>query len=135
MSRVEEVERRLLNWARWRIGGSSGGLGFAKTSMGNQSGGSRYRESVIPTNAAEAMETDDAVKGLEADLRDVVEQHYGEGLSVALVAVRRGRSAATIYARLDRAHAVLDQVFRDRAYARRAERERVASIVRGGFRD
>lgn len=141
MARSEDVERRLLNWARWRIGGASGGLGYAKASLGESPGASRYRESIIPTNGAEAAETEAVVRCLEADLQRVVDLHYFEGLSVAMIAVRLSCSAATVYGRLDRVHLLLDQAFRDMQDARRNERQRVDRIQRqaapggGGFRD
>lgn len=130
MARSEEVERRLMNWVRWKKGGASGGLGFATASMGTEAGGTRYREAVIPTAAAEAMETDNVVTMLEADLRRIVNEHYLEGSSVAGVSVKLGCSVATVYSKLQRVHVLLDQAFRDMAQHRRAERERVELVLR-----
>lgn len=130
MARSEDVERRLLNWARWRIGGASGGLGYAKATLAEGGGTARYREAIVPTNAAEAIETDNLVRCLEADLQRVVDLQYFEGRSVAWIAVRLGCSAATVYNRLDRVHLLLDQAFRDLADARRAERQRVDRLQR-----
>lgn len=138
MARIEDVERRLLNWARWRIGGQRGGLGYSSVSWGMTVGSARGREAVIPTNAAEATDTDNAVKALMPELQRVVMGHYVDGYSVAAVSVQLGCSVATVYARIDRTHQLLDQAFRDLAAARRIERERVermARAKRGGFRE
>jgi len=140
MARVEEVERRLLNWARWRAGGESGGMGYASTAWGQAGGGtSAYRESIIPTAAAEAIETDNAIKRLDQEHRRVVIEHYGQGCSVATVSITLKCSVATVYARIDRVHCLLNQVFYDLAERRRAERKRVEELQAlaspGGFRD
>lgn len=138
MAKVEDVERRLLNWARWRIGGGSGGLGYASATLGMESGGSKYREAVIPTRSGEAIETDSAVQMLATELRVLVHGHYADGLSMAALAVKHGCSVATVYLRLGRVHQLLDQAFRDMAEARRVERHRVEELGRqarpqGGF--
>jgi DNA-directed RNA polymerase specialized sigma24 family protein len=125
----EEVERRLLNWARWRAGGQRGGLGYASVSLGAQTSSARYRESVIPTSAGEAMETDEAVQRLEALLRRVVTRHYADGLSVSAISIEMRCAVSTVYARLDRAHLLLDAAFHEMALARRAERERVEALT------
>lgn len=141
MARIEDVERRLLNWARWLIGGCRGGLGYVTVSYGPPAGdSSKVRESVIPTSEAEAMDTDDAVKLLADELRQVVTLHYKDAQSMASMSVRLGCSVATVYARMDRAHRLLDQAFIDRAVARREERKRVESVASAartarGFRD
>jgi hypothetical protein len=141
MARIEDVERRLLNWARWLIGGRSGGLGYATVSYGAVGADcSKVRESVIPTSEAEAVETDDAVKELATELQLVLAMHYRDGKSVAMISVESYCSVATVYNRLDRAHRLLDQTFSDRAEARRAERARVENLstatrVARGFRD
>lgn len=129
MARIEEVERRLLNWARWRIGGQRGGLGFAAVSWGMTTGGQRNREAIIPTDAAEASETDWAVRALEHELQAVVVAHYAEGLSVAALSVRSSCSTAAVYSRIDRVHRLLDQAFRDMAIARRTERARIEGLT------
>lgn len=127
--RSEEVERRLLNWARWRAGGQRGGLGYASVSLGMQSGSARYRESVIPTSAGEAVETDEAVQHLEEPLRRVVTRHYADGLSVVAISLELRCAVSTVYTRLDRAHLLLDAAFHEVALARRAERERVEALA------
>ena len=33
MARIEDIERRLLNWARWKAGGRSGGLGYSAINL------------------------------------------------------------------------------------------------------
>lgn len=142
MAKIDDVERRLLNWARWKIGGESGGLGYASATLGLMAGAgtSAYRESLIPTGVAEAVETDNAVKLLDLDHRRVVIEHYEHGLSLAATSVKLGCSVATVYARVDRVHRLLDQAFRDLVAGRQLERERVERLQadarpKGSFRE
>lgn len=130
MAKSDDVERRLLNWVRWRIGGASGGTGYASSRWGGTPGTSAYRDSVIPTSAAEAIETDAVIQRLDQDLLQLVMDHYADGLSMAALAVKRDCSVATAYARLGRLHQLLGQAFHDMAEARRAERKRVESLAR-----
>jgi len=130
MAKIEDVERRLLNWARWKIGGESGGLGYASATLGLLAGAgtSAYRESLIPTGVAEAVETDNAVKTLDLDHRRIVIEHYEHGLSLAAISVKLDCSVATVYARVDRAHRLLDQAFRVMVYSRQLEKRRVEAL-------
>lgn len=132
MAKIDDVERRLLNWARWRIGGDSGGLGYASATLGmSTQGRAMYREAIVPTSASEAVETDNAVQQLlDLDHRRVVLLHYAEGLSVAGVSIRLDCSVATVYARIDRLHRQLDEAFRELAAKRGSERARVEWLQR-----
>lgn len=132
MAKIEDVERRLLNWARWRIGGDSGGLGYASATLGmSTQGRAMYREAIVPTSASEAVETDDTIQQLlDLDHRLVVVLHYAEGLSMVGVSLRLGCSVATVYARIDRLHRQLDDAFHQLAAKRGSERARVEELQR-----
>lgn len=140
MARIEWIEQRLLNWARWRLGRSSGALGYAAVALGAANGGrGGYVEAPIPTNECEAAETDDAVARLPSALKaTVIEQYTGEGGERDHVA-RLCCGRATLYARIDQAQRLLADHFEARRQERLRERRRVETLVRsrgdrrGGF--
>lgn len=128
MARIEDIERRLLNWARWKTGDRSGGMGFAKVNMG-MSGGTRRRESIIPTSDCEAEETDRAVMSLPSHLRATVEAVYLSG-SLWAVSARLCITPAAVDARIWRAHALIQTWVHNLEAARQAERQRVEAVLR-----
>lgn len=130
-ARIEDMDRRLDNWARWLAGGRVGGLGFAAVNMLAAMGGDRgrYREASIPTSDCEGAETDAAIKTLPAELIQTIEVHYLSGLGVAAQAVRLGVTPATVRVRLCRSHGLLQTWFADQAQQRRAQRERVERVT------
>jgi hypothetical protein len=131
MARIEDIERRLQNWARWKHGAGSGGLGFSAGggTFGGGSG-SRYREAVVPTSDCEASDTDLAVNDLEARLRLTVCQVYLTGDSPAIDAAMLGCTESAVKARIWQAHARIEAWFTGREAARRAERDRVEALQR-----
>lgn len=141
MARLEHIETRLLNWARWRLTGGGGALGYSRVNMLRAFGGagSRYAEAPIPTNAIEAGETDDAVGRLDRPLRITVEVHYleqgvvrGRLRRLATMSARLTHlccSKSTYYERLDAAHAQLAEHFAAREDRQRAERGRVHDLL------
>ena len=133
MARIPDIDRRLDNWARWRAGGRSGGLGFASVNLATAfQGRSTDREAIIPTLDAEAEITDRGVLALASELRATVEQAYLHGGSVARKCTRLACSEATYHSRIDRAHRELAAWLTEREAAARAQRERVERIA-GGF--
>ena len=130
MARVEEIERRLLNWARWRVGAGSGGMGYASASMGSLGSSGGYREAVVPTVDCEAEETDQAVQALAPDLRETVELVYAHGGGMAGKARRLGCSERAVYLRVEQAHVRLQVWLHDLQAARRQQRERVEALQR-----
>lgn len=78
----EDLERRLLNWARWKIGGgelsrslldrAASGAGVFR---GNARGGG-YRETVMPILSGEALETDAAVNAVEPKQQATIRGWY-----------------------------------------------------------
>lgn len=128
--RNEEMERRCLNWARWRGGAGSGGLGYGG------GGGmwrdvvstSRYREAVVPTLDVEAEQTERGVAQLVSHLRRTVEVYYlGTGTMVERCHSLQIASA-TLYARIDKAHEALAAWLREQEAMARHQRERVELI-------
>lgn len=128
MAKIEDIERRLLNWARWKLGGTSGGLGYAKVRYGDGVTASRYREAVIPTNDCEAEETDRAVGELGAQARRVVEVEYLSGKTMRWKVAFLGRSESSIKATIWQAHRDIAQWVARREERARAERIRVEDL-------
>lgn len=154
MARIESIETRLLNWARWRLTKGSGVLGFAAVNLQKAAIGVRepYAQAPVPTNAIEAGETDDAVSRLPPELRATVWVHYLEQSEVKRIGApglhKRARlpprlgtmaerlgylccSKSTYHARIDRAHHALAEHFNARQDRRKAERQRIDSLRDG----
>ena len=130
MARIEEIERRLLNWARWRAGAGSGGMGYASVNMASEGARDGYREATIPTIDCEAEETDRVVMSLASELRAAVEAVYlGQG-TVAEKARRLCLSEAGMYRRIDQAHARMQSWLNDLDQARRRQRARVEALLK-----
>lgn len=135
MKKLEDMERRLLNWSRWKSGPGVGGLGFASVNMiAALAGVSRgpHDEVPIPTMALEAEETDRAVLALPAELRRTIEVVYlGRG-GMPEHATALAVPVATVRARVCRAHKGISNWLSDLAQTRQSHREgaaRIESIV------
>lgn len=126
MARIEEIERRLLNWARCRLSGG-GVLGFASVALGRDPAGGRdmSRESRIPMNDCEADETEAAIKSLAPELRDTVKQFYLQPGGEAEHMRKLGCSRATLHARIGRAHRAIDAWLAERTRQHEENRRRV----------
>lgn len=131
MARIEDIERRLQNWARWKHGAGSGGLGYGGGGFDGVASGSRYREAVIPTVDCEASDTDQAVQSLETRLRVTLHQVYLTGDSPAIDAARLGCTESAVKARVWDAHRKLAAWFSDRDTSARNERERLQQLRDG----
>lgn len=134
MARIEDIERRLLNWARWKCGPGVGGLGFSAVNLLGHEYSSRVREAVIPTVDCEAEETDRAVHALSAELQQTLEVVYVQGGGRAQKARTLGCTEATVDARLWRAHAQLQSQLSAMAAAQREQRARVEALQRQAVR-
>jgi hypothetical protein len=136
MARIEWIEQRLLNWARWRVAERGGGaLGYAAVRLGDADGGrSGYITASIPISDVEAAATDDAVQGLSPRRLGLtlVVVYCGSG-GMAEHAAQLACSVVTVYARVDQAHQLLAQHFRAADAGRKAERVRVEALQRRGF--
>lgn len=129
MARIDDIERRLLNWARWCAGAGAGGLGYASVDMAAEAGGrDGYREAVIPTVDCEAAETHQAVMALPHELQVTVERYYIKGGGHEAKAERLHIAVSTMYARIDLAHRRIQAWLADLAATRRAQRERIERL-------
>lgn len=133
MAKIESIERRLLNWARWRAGLARGGLGYAKSSYEERVGGEGYdSQAVVPTIDCDASETEDAVASLMPDLKKAVEVVYLDARGMAWYTKRLGLTESGVRARIWDAHHKLARWFADKADGRRVERSRVEALQRVG---
>lgn len=133
MARIEDIERRLLNWARWRAGAGSGGMGYAGVNWGSDGGTrSAYREARIPTLDCDGEEMDRAVRSLSSELRRTVEVHYCESRSEVDAMARLACGRSTLHARLGRAHLLLQAWLANQQRLRDDERARVEAIEQAG---
>lgn len=133
MARLPDIERRLLNWARWKIGCTSGGLGYAATAMRERVDGEGYdAQAHIPTVDTEAEQTEQAVQALDGRLRMTVETFYIDGGSERKKLAKLCCSKTTLHARIDEAHRALSAWLSGQAAAARDERARVERLQRVG---
>jgi len=126
MARNEDMERRLQNWARWKLGaGARGALGYASVPFTSLLGADRcdFEEARIPTVDCEAEETDRAVMTLPSELRATVEVFYVLGGGMAAKARRLACTEATIRARIARSHPLIQRWLVDESARRRQVRE------------
>ena len=130
MARLEEIERRLLNWARWKCGPRIGGLGYASVNLTEWTRDDDEAKAKIPTLDCEAEETDRAVLSLESELRATVEAVYLFGGGMRAKAERLCCSEATIKSRVWRAHRKIADWITEQQHARQRERERVERLQR-----
>ena len=136
MARIEDVDRRLCNWARWSLGAGSGGLGFASSGLvsGGGGGGYGYRDAVIPTVDCEAEETNRAVQSLDERLRLTLTEVYIGAGSMKRKAAGMGVSEAAVNLRVWDAHRRLAAWFSERQREIRSERQRVEMLGLSGRR-
>lgn len=130
MARIEWVDERLQNWARWKIARGAGELGYAGGDLGGTNGGrSGYITAAVPILDAEASATDDAVWRLHpGGLALTVHAFYcgpGGHKDKALLLCC---SVPAMYARIDQAHRQLADHFLAQQDRQRAERARVEKL-------
>ncbi len=128
MARIDEMHHRLLNWARWKAGGLSSGLGYARVQLNGVPTRAAYRESIIPTSEAEAVETDAGLMQMPDKQRQAVHMVYLHGQSARRAAPVLGCSPATVLVWVDDAHRLLQHWLTERQRARQAERARVDAL-------
>jgi hypothetical protein len=138
MARIDWIEQRLQNWARWSLMRGSGVLGYSAVDLSNPTPGIRdpYAQAPIPTNEIEASETDDAVQRLPGELKiTVIEAYVGTG-GLRQKLARLCCAERTLHDRIDRAHRLLANHFLAQQDKAKAERERVEALqqsVKPGF--
>ena len=130
MARDADIERRLLNWARAKAGGLSGGLGYATVNLEAETHSRGYREATIPIDACEADITDQAVRALTPVLRDTVIQLYLRNKAIRELAASARISEQGVRVRLWKAHDELRAWLSERARKAGEEQARVAQLQR-----
>jgi hypothetical protein len=129
MARIDWIERRLLNWARWTSSRGAGNLGYAAVRLGSGVGTREaYREARIPLSDCEAEETARAVLALPSELRATVEAYYTRPGTVEDQLEHLCIARPTLYARLERADTCLARWLDDRQRQRAEERARVEAV-------
>jgi len=131
MARLPDIERRLLNWARWKIGCTSGGLGYASVAIVERIDLKGWdSQAHIPTVDTEAEQTEQAVQALDGRLRMTVVTFYIDGGSERKKLAKLCCSKTTLHARIDEAHRALSAWLSGQASAAREERARVERLQR-----
>jgi len=131
MARVEWVEQRLQNWARWRLTRGGGVLGYASVNLlAAAMPRDRDVEAPVPTSDVDAAEIDDAVMRLPSELKATVHEMYLGANTLRMKLERLSIPKATAYARIDRAHRLLADHLLARQDRSRGERERVERLMR-----
>lgn len=130
MARIEWVEHRLLNWARWKLCRGSGMLGFAKVNYAEASSGrDGYVDARIPISDVDADETDQCIGQLNPPvLAETVSRFYLDPGGIKDKARRLCCAEATVYARVDQAHRQLGTLLAERQRRREAERQRIEAV-------
>lgn len=135
MARDHDMERRLLNWARWALAKGGGVNGVASVNWDKladgDTGRSGYITATVPIEGIEASETHDAIKRLPSELRATVECHYLGNGTVREKLARLHCSERLLYHRIERAHRLLGEHFAAQLDKRLAERRRVQALADG----
>lgn len=132
MARIEWIEERLRNWARWRLMSGSGVLGFAGVNLENADMPREpYADAPIPTNEIEASEMEDLVKRLPGELKATVEVWYVDGGKLAKKLAKLCCAESTLHGRIERAHRQLADHLLAKQDRQKAERERVQAQMHG----
>ena len=122
MARIDDIDRRLQNWGRWKHGAGAGGLGYARVRSMMRVDGGEHAGPVVPTNDCEAQDTDDAVMSLASELRATIEVYYVLGGGMGDKAIRLACTEATIRNRLARAHPLIQSYLSELAGRRQRTR-------------
>lgn len=132
MARIDWVEQRLQNWARWHLMRGSGTMGYAGVdwdSMADADAGrDGYITASIPVSDLDASETQEVVARLPSELRATVEENYlGNGLLREKCA-RLFISEDTLLRRIERAHRMMAQHWGAKRDAQEVERQRLEQL-------
>lgn len=130
MPRIDWVEQRLQNWARWVLMQGSGALGFARVNLEDADMPREpWAEAPIPTNDVEASDTEEAVRKLNPPgLALTVREFYlGRG-GIKDKCRRLCCGESTVYARIDQAHRQLADLLLADQQRRKSERARVEAL-------
>jgi hypothetical protein len=123
MSKIADVERRLLNWARWKASeGAMGGLGYSSPAMFREVRGGQH-SAAIPMLGHEAADTDSAIALLSKDVQLTLHEVYVAQVTKDVAIARLGVGYDAIRRRVSQAQCALQRIFEDRAQALNASRE------------
>lgn len=133
MARIDWIEQRLQNWARWKLMQGGGVLGYAAVDLqGVGSTAEPWAAAAIPVSDVEAGETDEAVQRLSpGGLALTVIEHYTGRGGIKDKLARLCCAERTYHTRIDQAHRQLADHFNARQERQRAERARVEALQRG----
>lgn len=116
-----ETERVMRNWAMWRAGSLTG---VPVSGAYDLEAPGHRGDTAIPLINGEAVEVEQAVQAIDEQLRTVLEEYWLKSGPIEMKARRCACCVATLYRRLDRAHAAIKA---HRAELRKsAERKRQA---------
>lgn len=107
MAKIDWIEKRLENWARWRLKRSANALGFPKQNvLARFWSPPRNREAVaiLPVDENEAWTLEQCIGALPLVLKQTVEQRYLTTGSVTDDANALGCGVSTVHARIEDAH-------------------------------
>lgn len=127
MAKIEHIERRLLNWARWKVGATGDKLGYASPSLNERVDGGGYRSVGVPTLSHDAYEVDAAIGALSKDLQQTLYEVYVCESPSSVLEQRLGIGYRAVLSRVDQAHRLLLRVFEESAAKLKAAREAIQS--------
>jgi hypothetical protein len=128
MSKIPEIERRLRNWAQWKLGGHGGRSGGCAPMWREAVSGGGYDG--VPVLSVEASDTDSAIAQLDQSAQRTLHEVYLSDDSKAVLESRLGVGIDAIRRRINQAHRDLQRIFEDRAAALKAARARFESLSR-----
>lgn len=130
MRLLEEMDRRLLNWARYLWMMKAGGRMASPSLQARVDGEGWDAPTVVPTNDAEAEETHAGVAAMPSEQRAAVESWYLGNGGVAAKARRLCIGETTLRERVGMAHRRLDAWLTDKRQAADRERARTEALQR-----
>lgn len=134
MARLKRIQRRLDNWALWKVRQNDSGLGYhARNILAvDVWGRGSYNGAIIPHFEQEAEETNQAIESMKlgkGHLFVTLDCIYIKDLGVKQTARRMDRAESTIKAQLEQADHYIAAWMEAKAEER--ERKRVAAQVSG----
>ena len=112
MPRIDSIRRRLENWQRWMLEGSSSALGYPRRSAFlRMVPATSTTESVVPVDDVEAAATHDAVESLrlsQSHLYQVLQLTYLRCMTAGEAGRAMGKGASTIALYLEQADRAIE---------------------------
>lgn len=128
MARIDWIEHRLQNWARWKLARGSGSMSSVNLLAADMPR-DPYSDKPIPISDCEASDTDEAVERLyPSELKVTVLEHYCGAGGMRHKLTRLCCSEPTLHARIGRAHRLLADHFLAKQDKAKAERDRVEQL-------